>query len=88
MIMRPGFEYRTRNIIVTIGGKEPQPGDDENGITGNIFYCLSVRLSGTNSIFTVLAQLIKLFSHVSALFQLSFNFQHGVLRASMFSCGA
>ena len=29
---------RTRNIRVTIGDKEPQPGDDENVITGNLFY--------------------------------------------------
>ena len=26
---------RTRNIRVTIGDKEPQPGDDENVISGN-----------------------------------------------------
>ena len=26
---------RTRNIRVTISGKEPQSGDDENVITGN-----------------------------------------------------
>ena len=37
MIMRPHFEYRTRNIRVTVGDKEPQPGDDENVITGNAF---------------------------------------------------
>ena len=28
---------RSRNIRVTIGDKEPQPGDDENIITGNTF---------------------------------------------------
>ena len=37
MIMRPDFEYRTRNIRVTIGDREPKPGDDENVITGNAF---------------------------------------------------
>ena len=37
MIMRPHFEYRTRNIRVTVGDKEPQPGDDGNVITGNAF---------------------------------------------------
>ena len=31
---------RTRNIRVTIGYKEPQPGDDENVITGNTFHLI------------------------------------------------
>ena len=31
---------RTRNIRVTIGYKEPQPGDDENVITGNSFHLI------------------------------------------------
>ena len=35
---------RTRNIRVTIGYKEPQPGDDENVITGNSFHLIKKRL--------------------------------------------